>query len=299
MGGSGTGERIRIWWNPVAGRGAARELAERTLAEAVARGHDAALLPSDRARAADAVANQVTAGAIDRLIAIGGDGTIHHAIQAAVGTSLVVGVVPSGTGNDLVGATGLDPAPDAAIDRALGPPAAIDLLRIDDRYSATVATLGFSVAVNQRAEVVRWPRGPAKYTAATLLELAGLRRYPLTVHLDGRRLDLSPNLVAVANTSAFGGGMKIAPGARPDDGRLEVIVVGPASRATMLRLLPTVRRGGHVEHAAVQVHHGTRVTIESDPPTEVRADGEIVGSTPTEIELMPAALQLAGYRPTR
>lgn len=293
--GSETGERIRVWWNPDAGRGGARELAERAVTEALSRGHEATLLPSDCARAADMTAAEVRAGAIDRLIVIGGDGTVHHAIQVAAQTSVMVGIVPAGSGNDLVRAVGLDTTPDAAIDRALGPSAAIDLLRIDDRYGATVATLGFSVAVNQRAEIARWPRGPAKYTAATLRELANLRQYPVTLHVDGRRLDVAPNLLAFANTSIFGGGMEIAPGARPDDGRLEVVVVGPASRSAMLRLLPGVRTGRHVEHAAVHIHRGSRVTIESDESHQVWADGEIVGSTPTEIELVPAALHLAGY----
>ncbi len=295
MSGSGARERIRVWWNPCAGRGAARALAERALNEALSRGHDAALLPSDCSRAVETTAEEVTAEAIDRLVVVGGDGTVHHAIQVAARTSLVVGVVPAGTGNDLARALGLETAPGTAIDRALGPSAAIDLLRIDDRYGATVATLGFSVAVNQRAEIARWPRGPAKYTAAALHELANLRRYSLTLHLDGRRLEVSPNLLAFANTSIFGGGMKIAPGARPDDGRMEMVVVGPASRTTMLRLLPEVRTGRHVQHAAVHVYRGTRVTIESDESHQIRADGEIVGSTPTEIELVPAALQLAAY----
>jgi diacylglycerol kinase (ATP) len=297
--GDGAVERIRVWWNPRAGRGGAHELAERAVAEAIDRGHEAALLPADRALAAATTAAEIAAGTIDRLVVIGGDGTVHHAVQVAAGTPLVVGIVPAGSGNDLARAVGLDCAPEAAIARALGPSSAIDLLRIGDRYGATVATLGFSVAVNQRAEVVRWPRGSAKYTAAVLHELANLRRYPLTLDLDGRRLDVSPNLVAFANTSIFGGGMQIAPGARPDDGRFEAVVIGPTSRAAMLRLLPGVRSGRHVEHAAVHLYQGTRVTIESDESHQIRADGEIVGSTPAEIELVPAALHLAGYTPTR
>lgn len=294
MSGAPSSERVAVWWNPRAGRASERGLARRALEAARARGHEADLLPTDRALATETVAEWIASGAIDRLIVLGGDGTLHHAIQAVAGTSVVVGVVPVGTGNDLVRAVGLDPATDAAIERALEPPAAIDLLRIDGRYGITVATLGFSVAVNRRAEAMRWPRGPAKYTVATLAELTDLRRYPLRLDLDGRRLDVAPNLLAVANTSIFGGGMQIAPGARPDDGRLEVVVIGPASRAAMLRLLPGVRAGRHVRHPAVEIHRGARLVIESEEPLEVWADGEIVASTPTEIELVPAALRLAG-----
>lgn len=305
-------ERVRIWWNPRAGRGQAQELADRTRAEAIARGHEADLLPTDRAGATDSLADEIAAGAIDRLIVIGGDGTIHHAVQAAAQTSVVVGIVSAGSGNDLVRAVGLDTTSDAgstaatdagpaaAIERALGPAAPVDLLRIGERYGITVATLGFSVAVNRRAEGMGWPRGASKYTVATVLELVDLHRYPLTIHLDGRRpdgerLDVAPNLVAVANTSIFGGGMAIAPDARPDDGLLDLVLVGPASRTQMLRVLPGVRSGRHIDHPAVEVHRVTRVTIESAEPYQVWADGEAVGSTPTGIEVVPGALRLAGW----
>ncbi|MEM9608364.1 MAG: diacylglycerol kinase family protein [Actinomycetota bacterium] len=287
-------ERIGIWWNPQAGHGRARELADRARLEATARGHSATLLPSSSATVSRTAADEAVADGIDRLIVVGGDGTVHQAVQVAAGTPLVVGIVPAGSGNDVIDPLGLAHDPAVAIDRALGPGVPVDLLRIGDRYGVTVATLGFSVSVNQRADRLRWPRGRAKYTAATIRELIGLRPYPLIVVLDGRRLEVAPNLLAFANTSDFGGGMRIAPDARPDDGQLELVVVGPAARATLLRVLPRVRTGRHIEHAAVQVHRGARATIETDQSWEVRADGEVVGSTPVDIEIVPAALQLAG-----
>lgn len=292
---AGDGEQICVWWNPRAGNGEAEDLAERTRAEATGRGHTVTLLPSASIADSRATIGKAMADGIDRLIVVGGDGTVHQAIQIAATTPLVVGVVPAGSGNDLVAALDLATEPDAAIDLALGPSSAIDLLRIGTGFGITVATLGFSVAVNRRADQLRWPRGRAKYTAATLLELIGLRRYPITVDLDGQRLEISPNLVAVANTSTFGGGMRIAPDAEPDDGLLDLVVVGPASRVALLRVLPRVRSGRHIEHPAVQVHRGVRAVIDGDETWEIRSDGEVVGSTPTTIELVPAALHLAGH----
>lgn len=295
---SGPGQRICVWCNPRAGRGEAEDLAARTRAVAVEQGHTVTLLPADTIAASRSAIEKALVDGLDRLIVIGGDGTVHQAIQVAAGTPLIVGVVPAGSGNDLVRALGLATDPATAIDLALGPASPIDLLRIGDRFGVTVATLGFSVAVNRRADALRWPRGQAKYTAATLLELVGLRRYPVNVELDGQRLEVSPNLLAFANTAIFGGGMRVAPDAEPDDGHFDLVVVGPASRATLLRVLPKVRSGRHVDHPAVEVHRGVRAVIEADDSWEIRADGEIVGSTPTEIELLPAALQLAGHRST-
>ncbi len=261
------------------------------------RGHTVTLLHADSVSGCRSAIEEAVADGLDRLVVVGGDGTLHQAIQVAAGTPLIVGVVPAGSGNDLVGGLGLATEPAEAIDLALGPASAIDLLRIGDRYGVTVATLGFSVAVNRRADRLRWPRGQAKYTVATLLELVGLRRYPITIELDGQRLEVSPNLVAFANTAIFGGGMRVAPDAEADDGQLDLVVVGPATRATLLRVLPRVRTGGHVEHPAVTVRRGVHAVIEADDTWEIRADGEIVGSTPTVIELVPAALHLAGHRP--
>lgn len=289
-------ERICIWRNPRAGRGEAASLTEQLGTEATGRGHEVRVLPSDSVEACRAAIDEAMAIGVDRLVVVGGDGTVHQAIQAAARTPVVVGVVPAGSGNDLAEALGLATTPATAIDVALGPSSPIDLLRIGDRYGVTVATLGFSVSVNRRANGLRWPGGRARYTAAALRELVGLRRYPITLDLDGRRLDLTPNVLAVANTSFFGGGMRIAPDARPDDGRLDVVVVGPASRVALLRLLPRVRSGHHVDHAAVQVHRASRAVIDAEQPQEIWADGEIIGTTPAEIELVPAALRVAGVR---
>jgi diacylglycerol kinase (ATP) len=287
-------ERISVWLNPGAGRGGANELATAFLAEAARRGHRAVLLPTDSAEVSLAAGQAEVASGIDRLIVIGGDGTLHQAIQFAACAQVVLGLLPAGSGNDFARALGLKTEPQSAIARALGPATPVDLLRVGDRYSATVATVGFSVDVTRRAKSIRWPKGSAKYTAAALVELATMRWFPMTLDLDGQRLDVSPNFLAVANTMMFGGGMRIAPDARPDDSCLDVIVVGPVSRATMLRLLSSARRGRHVANDGVDVYRGVCLTLEADDPYEVHADGEVVGSLPIKIEVAPGALQLAG-----
>jgi diacylglycerol kinase (ATP) len=193
-------ERISVWLNPGAGRGGANELATAFLAEAARRGHRASLLPTDSSEAALTAAQAVVAGGVDRLIVIGGDGTLHQAIQVAACTQVVLGLLPAGSGNDFARALDLVTEPQSAIARTLGPATPIDLLRVGDRYSATVATVGFSVDVTLRAKGIRWPKGSAKYTAATLVELATMARFPMTLDLDGQRLDVSPNFLAVANT---------------------------------------------------------------------------------------------------
>ena len=242
---------------------------------------------------ADAARAAVQAGA-ERLIAVGGDGTVHLAVQGAAGTDAALGIVPVGTGNDFARAFGLyGHSVEEAAARALGPTLPVDAIRTDrQRWVTFNVTGGFSVDVNVRADRLRFPKGPSRYTVATLLTMPGLRHRELAVTVDGQRTAWRSALFAVANTPTFGGGMAICPDADPRDGLLDVCVVGPAGRTTMLRLLPKVFEGDHVGHRHVHLMRGRTVTIEGEP-MDLLADGEELGAAPITLEAVPGALQLA------
>lgn len=242
---------------------------------------------------ADAARAAVAAGA-QRIISVGGDGALHLALQGVAGTDAALGVIPAGTGNDYARAFGLlGLSIEQATERALGPTRPVDAIRTDSRrWVAFTVTGGFAVDVNQRADRMRFPRGPSRYTAATLLTMPGLRHRQLAVTVDGERSEYRSALFAVANTPTFGGGMAICPDADPGDGLVDVCVVGPASRATMLRLLPKVFDGGHVGHPQVTILRGRTVTIEGDP-IDLIGDGEAIGTAPVSLEVVPGAVNLA------
>ena len=245
------------------------------------------------AESAEAARAAVEAGA-ERLISVGGDGTLHLALQGVVGTDAVLGVVPAGTGNDYARAFGLfGLSIEEATGRALGPARLVDAVRTDrQRWVAFNVTGGFTVDVNDRADRMRFPRGPSRYTVATLLTMPGLRHRELAVTVDGERSEYRSALFAVANTRTFGGGMAICPDADPADGLLDVCVVGPASRTTMLRLLPKVFEGGHVGHRHVHMLRGRTVTIEGEP-MDLVGDGESIGTAPITVEVVPGAVNFA------
>jgi len=246
---------------------------------------------------ADAARSVVAAGA-ERLIAVGGDGTLHLALQGAAGTGAVLGLVPAGTGNDYARAFGLfGLSVEEAAARALGPARPVDVIRTDrQRWVAFSVTGGFSVDVNVRADRMRFPKGPSRYTVATLLTMPGLRHRELAVTVDGQRTELRSALFAVNNTRTFGGGMAICPDADPADGLIDVCAVGPASRTTMLRLLPKVFEGDHVGHHQVHMMRGRSVTIEGEP-MDLVGDGEEIGPAPITLEVVPGALQVAAGDP--
>jgi len=246
--------------------------------------------------AARDVARQCVDEGAARLIAVGGDGVVNIAVNAIAVTDVVLGVVPAGTGNDFARALGLlDGDVEAQVDRALGAAVPVDAIRTDHGWVASVATLGFSGDVTARANRLRWPRGQHRYTLATLLQLPRLQSYPVTVIIDGQRVgSASTMLLAIGNTAYFGGGMHICPDARPDDGHVQVIDIDAVTRLRFLRVFPTVFSGRHVDRPEVTAGHGTVVEVDGED-IDLWADGERLGPLPVRLELVPDALQVAGW----
>lgn len=266
------------------------------------------------ARVADAVA-----GGVDALVVVGGDGMVHlgvnalaavpavagadgRAPSAAAGTAAgtPLGIIPTGTGNDLARMLEL-PRHDipAAVERVL---AALGSggRRIDagravsagrTHWFAGVLSAGFDAAVNERANAWRWPRGQSRYNLAMLRELAGFTAIDYTLTVDGERRRQGAMLVSVANGRSMGGGMAIAPEASLEDGLLDLFVVHPLSRAALLAVFPKVFTGRHVGHPAVELRRVRRVVLEGDGVVAY-ADGERLGPLPLTIDVVPGALRV-------
>ncbi|WP_182880671.1 diacylglycerol/lipid kinase family protein [Microbispora sp. H10949] len=241
----------------------------------------------DRARAA------VAAGPA-ALVAFGGDGLVHLAVQAVAGTSVPLGILPAGTGNDIAAALGV-PRRDllAAADVvARGASRAVDAGRTGTgEWFAGVLACGFDSRVNERANVMTWPPGMARYLVALARELRSFTPIPFRITLDGEAVEREAMLVAVANTRSYGAGMRVCPDARPDDGLLDVLVLGAIPKVEFLRTFPRVYRGSHVGHPAVTLRRARRVEIEA-PDTVAYADGERIGTAPLTCVVQPAALHV-------
>ena len=292
--------QVALLANPAARSGRAAAVVHRVVDRLRAHGIEPLLLDATSADAARvAAAHAVTTGT-QRLVAFGGDGIVQIAADAAAGSATVLGLVAGGTGNDATEALRLrDGSLEDRIDRALEDPVPVDLISDSHRHAVTSCVTGFPAAVNVRAEAMRFPRGPSRYTLATLAELPGMRpgRYRLT--LDGEVVDLAAAVVVVANTAFFGGGMRICPDADPTDGLLDVCVVGEVGRLSLLRSFAKVRTGAHLDHPDVSMFRAATVGIESlDAEPGLRADGEPFGSLPCTLTARPGAVWVAGARTT-
>ncbi|TYP89122.1 diacylglycerol/lipid kinase family protein [Blastococcus xanthinilyticus] len=292
---------VAVLVSPVAGRGRARTVSASVLAAL----RDAGLRPRvldavTRPDAERCAADAVRAGAA-AVVAIGGDGVAHAALQAVAGTGTPLAVVPAGTGNDLALALGVSPDPvsaarAAAADLLAGRDRTLDAARTAGRWWATVLCCGFDSAVTERANRLRWPRGRRRYDLAVLAELARLRPYEVTLVLDGAERTLPATMVAVGNTAWYGGGLRICPAADPADGLLDVTVVGAVSRRDLIATKPRLADGTHVAHPAVTVHRAARVELSCAGVTTY-ADGEPVAPLPAVTECVPGALRVVGAGP--
>jgi diacylglycerol kinase (ATP) len=231
----------------------------------------------------------------------GGDGTIHLGLQAVAGTSVAFGAIPAGTGNDFAAAMGLPETPHAAahaVADALkaGRTRRVDLARMVDssgeqRWFRAVLAAGFDAMVNERANRMRFPRGPRRYDVAIVVELLGLRRKPYRLVLDGVPHEFKGVLVAVGNTASYGGGMKICPGADPTDGLLDIVVGAEMGRLTLMRIKPHLYSGTHVDSPLVTTYRARTVELHA-PGITGYADGERAFPLPVTITCEPGALSL-------
>lgn len=293
-------DAICLLVNPTAGRGRGGRCAgpaARVLRDA---GHPVrAVVGLDASDALRRAREAVAAGA-RALVAVGGDGLVSLALHAVAGTGTPLGVVAAGTGNDFARTLGLPlREPEAAAARIAGALAAgtgspVDLGRVGDRWFGTVLAAGFDSRVNDRANRMTRPRGRLRYDLAILAELATLRPSPFRIRLDnGPWQEHDATLVAVGNGASYGGGLRICPRARTDDGLFDITVVGACSRRTLLRVLPSVRRGGHVDHAVVTVLRAARVTLAAPEPAAY-ADGDPLGGLPLTARTVPGAVRVLG-----
>jgi len=292
-------QQIVVISNPASGGGSGARVAARAADLLRSRGCEVVELAGRDAVEAEALVGRAVADAPDLLVVVGGDGMVHLALQAVSGSDVRLGLVPAGTGNDV--ARYLDvPRGDvgAAVDVLLdGVERALDVAVVErgpgseDRRFLTVMAAGFDAVVNERANAMRWPRGQARYTLATLAELRTLAPIPYVLELDGRTEQLEATMVAVGNGPSFGGGLRITEGAELDDGLLDVVVIAPLSRRELVRTYPRLFRGSHVDHPAYTHHRVQRVRVEA-PGITAYADGERLGALPVSVGVEPGALHV-------
>jgi diacylglycerol kinase (ATP) len=288
---------VALLVNPTAGKGRAAGTVARVTERLRAGGASVAILVGRDAEDASALARQAVSDGVDAVVALGGDGMAHLALNVIAATSTPLGIVPAGTGNDLASTLGLptkDPVAAAGViaDRlAAGESRPMDAVRVGAKWFGCVLGAGFDSRVNDRANRMSWPRGRMRYNLAILAELRVFRPLPFVLELDGERWETEAMLVAVGNAKSYGAGMKVTPDAEIDDGLVDVQVLGPVSKPEFLKTFPKVFKGTHVSHPAVTIRRAKVVSLAS-PGVTAYADGEYLADLPIVCETVPGAVQI-------
>lgn len=287
--------KVAVIVNPTAGRGRGRKTWEQLKQAAAASGHDIETLETNGPGDATRLAARAAAEGADRVIALGGDGTLYETVNGLVGTRATMGVVPAGTGNDFCKPMGIPTEPQAALAIALGDHTVrLDVGRAWNRYFLNSAGIGFD------AEVCRETNAIPKYFGGTIPYLVGVakvlvrfRPRPVTIELDGKVAQETITLLAVGNGQYYGGGMRIAPNASLTDGLFDIITAGNLTLPELLVAVPRIYSGSHLRLPKVSEKRGRRLTVSSEYPLAVHLDGEVAGTLPVTIEILPGALEVA------
>lgn len=286
--------RALVLINPKAGAGRALR-AWKTVRELLRESFAIEEWTSERPGHATELARRAAALAPDAVVAVGGDGTVHEIVNGLVGSEVPLAILPFGTGNDFARALGVrsDPRQAAAV-LAGGRTRRVDLGRVHGHYYVQVAGTGFDAVIAARVNAGgRAGTGPITYVRHLLATLLTYRNRPAILRPLGTG-DLAAAgpvlLIAVANTPYYAGGMKICPGASPEDGLLDWCRIGDLTRLEVLRALPLVFSGAHVRLPKIETGRAPAVEVDGPPDLPVHADGELVGRLPARFECVPRAL---------
>lgn len=297
MTGSATAD-VALLVNPTAGKGRATKVVASVAARLKQAGANVSILIGHDADDALALAQKAVADGVDAVVALGGDGMAHLAINAVAGTDTPLGIVPAGTGNDLASSLKLptkDPVAATAViaDRLMAGTAwPMDAVRVGDRWFGCVLGAGYDSRVNDRANRMSWPHGRMRYNLAMLAELRVFKPIPFRLTLDdGEPWETEAMLVAVGNAKSYGAGMLICPDADLTDGLIDITVIGPISKPELLKTFPKVFKGTHVSHPAVTMRRAKVVTLEA-PGVTAYADGEYLADLPITCECVPGAVRI-------
>lgn len=302
---SPTNLRIVVAINPNASFGRSAQVGPTLVSTLRAAGHDVISLIEPDYEQLMTAARRALDEPTDALVVVGGDGMVHLGANLVAGTSTPLGIIPSGTGNDMARGLGIPVGDTEAAIHALqhaleAGPRTIDAARIrtadGEAWFACVASAGFDALVNERANAMRWPRGRQRYNLAIARELAKLHPIRYRITLDDEVIETEALLVAVANNVSFGGGMRITPDALLDDGLLDVLIVDPMSRRSFLRIFPRVFRGTHVTDPRVRILRSSSARVEADAVIAY-ADGERIAALPIDCVVVPGGLRMLAPHP--
>jgi diacylglycerol kinase (ATP) len=226
-------------------------------------------------------------------IGVGGDGTIHYMANILAGTDKNLGVIPTGSGNDIAVNLGL-PSDVKSCCRIIkkGATKRLDLGLINDKYYyLCIAGSGFDSQVNDLANNTRLPvKGPAKYSYSVYKTLITFKSKKFFIDYDNNQREIFGMMITASNMPSYGGGMRITPDADPEDGLFDICIIKRMSKLHFIKVFPKVYEGKHIEDSNVEIFRTSYLKLDSEYRFSVFADGEYICKLPASFKMVPKKL---------
>lgn len=231
----------------------------------------------------------------DGIVSVGGDGTNFHVLNGLLkyhdpATLPTLGIIPVGSGNSFARDLGICTMKDGIRALFRGASRPVDVCSFSQNgepwYFVNLTGFGFVTDVAQTAHQLK-RFGDFSYVLGVFHRMLAMPFHHMELEIDGRRINGENCFVEFCNSRYTGGSMLMAPDAKIDDGRFDVVVVGPMSRRSLLATFPKIFKGTHGLNPAVRFYRAKTATVITDPPKTLLPDGELFGSTPTQVAIHP------------
>ena len=293
------GERvIKFIVNPVSGNGRTRKVLPRLVGVAKKLGINFDLQLTQAPEHATELVSEHS-GEFDIVVAVGGDGTVNEVAAGALKSEKVMGIIPTGTGNDFVRALGKLKSLHEYLHRAVaGKVKLIDVgtLHLENKELLFVngVGVGFDAEVARESLNVHRLKGLARYLYALVKTLSKYKASEMRIEFDDKVINEKTFLVAIGNGTSAGGGFLLTPNAVLDDGLLDACIVSDVSIPRVLQVLPSVLNGSHEKHPEVSIVRTNHLRVQSETPVSIHRDGELPPNKVNELEvnLIPKSLKI-------
>jgi diacylglycerol kinase (ATP) len=291
--------------NPAAGHGRGKKVFERLEPRLRESFPGLEVRFSERPGHAIEIGREAARAAYDRILCLGGDGTPYEVINGLYADGRParlpeIGQIPAGTGNSFLRDFDIT-TPDEALAAILaGRRRKVDLVEFTyqdagktvRRYSLNIIGVGLIADILQLTNERLKFLGSAGYSLAVLIRLIRGMSNRIVIEADGRRSDVADSALVVSNSKFTGGQMKIAPAADTSDGRADIVLFNGVNRRQIVAIFAGVFSGKHAAHPKVEMTRAAAISVESDPPLRLMADGELIGWTPLRLKVLPAELDI-------
>ena len=226
-------------------------------------------------------------------VVMSGDGLVGIVGGALAGGDVPLGIFPAGRGNDLARVLDIPSEPAGAVSVIASWQArTIDVGEANGQRFLGIASVGFDSECNRIANETKLIKGRFVYAYSVPRALIAWKPARFTLRIGEENMRFSGWSVAAANSSTFGGGMRVAPDASLDDGEFDIVMVGETGKLRYLSNLPKVFKGTHVDNEEVRVLRAARLELSASRPFAVYADGEHLTDLPASLRVLPGALEV-------